>query len=368
MSFSKATRFSSSRGFILPMSLWLIAATGMIAALLSEWVSGAVSNAIAIQDRMEAQIAFANIRNEMIFAFGRRPYSFRGLEVGTLDPSESADSYDRIMNANYLSDQSIFVDGRPYVVESNDRYIVQVYDGRGLINLNTVGAPILGRLFEVLNVSQSMHETLVDTLMDYRDEDDFQRLSGAEESDYTRLGLLPPADAKLVTPWEAQRILGWGGVSELWNTQYERPIMSTCQITGFNPNTASREALTAYFPGVSLDVASAMLEHREKLPFRSIRNVGDSAGIILTSQPFVFSFMPSTCLIVDLTDQQSKERIRFSLSLLPVNETQPWQIDYVLKIPETYRGSLDRVDPSLYFPSPEEIARRTGDINRIAGL
>lgn len=350
------------------MSLWLIAATGMVAALLSEWVSGAVTNAIAIQDRMESQIAFSNIRNEMIFAFGRRPYSFRGLEVGALDPSEAADSYDRIINAAYSSDQLVSLDGRPYVVESNDRYIVQIYDGRGLINLNTVDAPILERLFEVLNVSQGMHETLVDNLMDYRDEDDFQRLSGAEEKDYTRLGLLPPADAKLVTPWEAQRVIGWAGVSALWNAQYERPIMSTCRTTGFNPNTASREALAAYFPGTSLDVASAMIEHREKLPFRSIRNVGDAAGIILTSQPFVYSFKPSSCLIVDLTDQRSRERVRFSLTLLPVNEKQPWQIDYVLRIPETYRGSLDRVDPSLYFPSPEEVARRTGDINGIAGL
>lgn len=362
------TGLSHTRGFILPVVLWLIAAIGLVAAVLSEWVSQAVTNAIAVQERMESDIAFANIRNEIVFAVGRRPYSYRGLEVGTFEEESQGDSLEILMNSNYASDKMVVMDGRPHVVENNKSYAVQIYDGRGLINLNSVASPDLQRLFESQNIPRSESFSLIDGLIDYRDEDSLQRASGAEQQDYTRLGLPPPADAKLLTPWEARRIIGWARQSTLWDAQYKRPVFSTCQASGFNPNTAPPEALVTYVPGISLDNAEAMVEFREKLPFRNIRNVGEAAGIILIDQPFTFSFKPSTCLLIDLVNLEKNERIRFSISLIPFSRTQPWQIDYVLRVPKAYNSNLDQLDPSFTFPSPEEIARRSGNADSTTGF
>lgn len=358
----------SSDGFILPVTLWLIAAIGLVAALLSEWVSQAVMNAVMLQNRMESEIAFANVQNEIVFAFGRRPYSYVGLEVGTFESQSTFDSLSSIMTAEHTSDHTITLDGRHYVMDSNERYAIRLYDGRGLINLNTINLPEMERLLEVLNLSESDAGPYIDTLIDYRDEDEFERLSGAEKRDYERLGLPPPSDAKLLTPWEAQRVIGWSRLSELWKLQYDHPILTTCQVSGFNPNTAPLEALATYIDGISLEAAQGLHEHREKLPFRSIRNVGDAAGVILTGQPFAFSFRPSNCLIVELTDRETLERIRFSLSLLPTSKNQPWQIDYVFRIPKTDQHSMDGLDQVVRFPSPETVDRQPRDANGLTGL
>lgn len=348
------------RGFILPVTLWVIAAIGLAAAILSEWVGGAVTNAIAIQEKINAEIAFSDIRSEIIFAVARRPYTSRGLQVGNFLSQPTGSTFQDVLNSNYESDKLIFFDGRPYVMASNPKYAVQIQDGRGLVNLNIVSAENTKKFLGALGINEESQSHLADTLQDYRDADDLTRLSGAEENDYRRLGLHLPANGQLMSPWEAQRIIGWSSSVNLWNSQFERPLMSTCRASGFNPNTAPREVLSSYLDGVSMERANMLVTHRENLPFRNARNVGDAAGVILLNQPFFFSFTPGRCIIVDLIDREINERIRFSLTLLPLQRDQPWQIDYVLRIPKAYRKALDQLDPEITFPSPEEIAGATG--------
>ncbi len=355
-------------GFILPLTLWVIAAIGFATAVLSEWVSEAVTNAIAIQEKVNAEIAFSNIRNEIIFAVARRPYTNRGLQVGTFLSPPTGTTFQDVLSANYESDRTILLDGRPYVMASDTKYALQFQDGRGLVNLNTVGQQHLERFFEAFQIEEGERTLLIDTLLDYRDPDDLSRLSGAEKNDYLRRGLHPPANGQLVSPWEAQRIIGWTGSTSLWKAQYERPMITTCRASGFNPNTAPREVLSAFINGVSMDRAEMLTERREAAPFRNARDVGDAAGVILLNQPFFFSFTPGRCLIIDLIDRETNDSIRFSLTLLPLQREQPWQIDYVLRIPKTYGRSLDQIDPSITFPSPEEIAGTTGEFESTAGL
>ncbi|MDG2243289.1 MAG: type II secretion system protein GspK [Rhodospirillaceae bacterium] len=348
------------RGFILPVTLWVIAAIGLAAAILSEWVGNAVTNAIAIQEKINTEIAFADIRNEIIFAVARRPYTNRGLQVGNFFSQPAGSAFQNVLNSNYESDKLIFLDGRPYIVASNQKYAIQIQDGRGLVNLNNISAQNTIRFLKALGVEEGSQSQLADTLQDYRDADDLRRLSGAEENDYRRLGLHPPANGHLMSPWEAQRIIGWESNANLWNTQFERPLMSTCRASGFNPNTAPREVLSSYIDGISMERANMLVNYRENLPFRNARNVGEAAGVVLLNQPFFFSFTPGRCIVVDLIDRESNERIRFSLTLLPLQRDQPWQIDYVLSIPKAYRKALGQLDPEVTFPSPEEIAGATG--------
>lgn len=349
------SRRSTNRGFVLPLVLWVIAISGLATAILSEWVSRAVSNAQVMQDKVQSEIAFANIRNELIFWLARRPYSYRGLQVGEFTVSEIGTAFEDVMNMDVTSDRLIHLDGRPYIVSANERYAVSIQDGRGLINLNTINEQFLEVLFESLDIPQDNWDTLIDSLLDYRDEDEFSRLSGAEAPDYERRGLYPPANYLLLTPWEAQRVIGWTGASQLWQAQYESPILTTCRSSGFNPNTAPADVLATYVSGVTREHANSIVEYRETFPFRNSRELGNSAGVILVNQPFFFSFLPGRCLLVDLIDRETEERLRFSLTLLPRNQSQPWQIDYVVRVPQEYKRTLNRLDPDVRFPSPEEI-------------
>ena len=293
------------RGFILPLVIWVVAAAGLAGATLSEWVSQSVRNAQTLQEKVNAEIAFANIRNELIFAIARRPYTNRGLQVGVFNSPSSGTTYDEILNMDLTSDQMIFLDGRPYTSSSNARYAIKIQDGRGLMNLNTINQQLLESLFRNIGIPEDSVDPLRDALLDYRDEDDFSRLAGAEKDEYERRGLYPPSNFQLLTPWEAQRVIGWTRATELWDAQYESPIITTCRTSGFNPNTAPAEVLTTYLRGVSLARAELMLDYRENLPFRNVRELGNSAGVILDNQPFFFSFFPGRCLLIDNVDLEN---------------------------------------------------------------
>ena len=357
-----------SNGFILPLALWIIAAAGLAAAVLSEWVSQAVVNTQIIQRKVDADLAFANIRSELVFVFARRPFTYRGLQVGEIEATGRGTSFEDVLNLNFISDQMIHLDGRPYIVSSDPRYAIKIQDGRGLINLNVINASYLKNFLRAIDTPEDTWSLLTDTLLDYRDEDDLNRLSGAEREDYLRRGLYPPANFRLLTPWEAQRIIGWTDLEALWNAQFESPIVTTCRTSGFNPNTAPPEALATYLNDFKIERTDSVIDYRESAPLRNSRELGTAAGMILVNQPFFFSFIPGRCMLVDLIERETNERIRFSFSLLPRNTSQPWQIDYVLRIPEKYRRSLDQIDPEFNFPSPEEIAGGFGDVEGIAGL
>lgn len=348
------------KGFILPVTLWVIAAMGLTSAIMAEWVSDATNNAILIKEKSESNLIFSNIRNELAFAFARRPYSYRGLQVGNFFNEPKGNSFNDIMNADFTSDSMIKLDGSSYNMSSDENYIISIQDGKGLVNLNTISQRFLKRLFEMLEISNVNHNTLIDTLLDYRDEDNLTRLSGAEKNSYSQLGLYPPSNNFLVTPWEAQRIVGWSKLSKLWKIHNQKSLLTTCKSSGFNPNTASAEALSTFIDGVTIDNANMLIEYRERQPFRNSRNIGDALGIILEDQPFFFSFLPGRCFIVDLIKQNSGEHTRFSLTLLPRNTTQPWQIDYVYKIPKKNKKPSLSINTEETFPSPEDIYRRGG--------
>lgn len=343
------------------MTLWVIAVIGLIAAVISEWVAQGVENAQVIKAQAETELAFANVRNELAFTFARYPYSARGVEVG--DPLQAPQSaaLSDVLNADYSSDLLINLDGRAFTLESNPDYIIRIQDGRGLVNLNVVNSEYMRRLLTAIGVDEDLHDLLTDTLLDYRDEDDLGRLSGAEARDYERLGLYPPSNYHLLSPWEAQRIIGWTEADALWQHQYEHPVMTTCRSSGFNPNTAPPEVLATYIDGITIDQTKPLLDFREQMPFRNAQALGEVAGQILRNQPFFFSFLPGRCFVIDLINKTTEDQIRFSLTLLPRNQDQPWQIDYVVRVPDRYRQSLAAVSPDVRFPSPETISRRGGE-------
>ncbi len=348
------------RGFILPLTLWVIAAMGLVSALMSEWVSEATDNALVIKEKSEANLIFSNIRNELAFIFARRPYTYRGLQVGNFINAPKGGSFNDILNADFTSDQLIRLDGSSYTMSSDNQYTVRIHDGKGLVNLNTVNLKFLKNMLDTLEVPETNHNALADALLDYRDEDNFRRLSGAEENTYIDLGLYPPSNSFLVTPLEAQRILGWTNLSQLWDKHFERPIITTCKSSGFNPNTAPKEALSTFIDGVSDTNSNILIALRKEVPLRNTRDVGDSIGVILNEQPFFFSFLPGRCFIVDLIKNNTGEHTRFSLTLLPRNASQPWQIDYVYKIPNETKKPFLSVNTEETFPSPEDIHRRGG--------
>ncbi|MGY9107747.1 MAG: hypothetical protein ACKVG0_14715, partial [Alphaproteobacteria bacterium] len=172
-----------SKGFVLPLTLWMIALFGLGVAAISSWVATAVVNARTLQQRAESDLISANIENELVYAMATRPMSPRGLEVGA--------DFTRLTNANdmmaqlaprFESSGKIALDGRAYTPENYVDYIIHLQDGRGLMKLHGGATEPLRRLLALFDVPETLKNQLPDTLSDWIDDDDLTRLAGAEVS------------------------------------------------------------------------------------------------------------------------------------------------------------------------------------------
>ncbi|MDX2225455.1 MAG: type II secretion system protein GspK [Rhodospirillaceae bacterium] len=347
-------------GFVLPLVLWIIAGLGLVVAAVSAWVSTAVSNAQALRDKVDVQLAVADVRNELIFLLATRPFSGRGLEIGgDLELPDAAD-IDAIMVGNFSSRLALAFDGRPYAVQSYPDLVIRLQDGRGLLQLNALDPRALDELLAQFDLPETQRNRMIDTLRDYVDEDDLNRLAGAEERDYRLAGLRAPPNQALLTPYQARDVMSWSGVSQLWAEDLQGPLLTTCQSTGFNPNTAPERILRAALPRVTEEGARSIVERRRDKSLRNQREVGAAAGTSLIEEPFFYSFSPGPCTIVDMFHRTSGERVRFSLTMVPFSKVQPWRTDYELRIPRRARGPADEPDPGDVFPTPEAVLAGLG--------
>lgn len=351
-----------AKGFILALTLWMIALFGIGVAAISSWISMATENARTLRSRVEDEIALSNAKNELIYALSTRPMTYRGLEVGTAlnrsgdeTAAPPSDTFAAMSQAMRETTNFIAFDRRPYVMENNADYVIQIQDGRGLINLNRIQPPLLRRLLALYDVPETLRSQLPDTLQDWVDEDELTRLAGAEKPDYEQLRRLPPTNARLVTPMEAQNILGWDQIPRIWEDDLKAPIFSTCSTAGFNPNTAPEASLLIHTPGLTEDAAKFVVDRRQKSAFRHAREFLEISNISVPNEAFFFGTSPGNCMVIDFVNRTTDERTRVSLTLVPRGQNQPWQVDYAFRIPSQYRGTLDGLDPQLTFPTPETL-------------
>jgi hypothetical protein len=277
------------------------------------------------------------------------------MEVGADLVRPDASDINAVMSASFTSSAYIQLDGQPYVMASNPDYIVQIQDTRGLANLNFLASANLRRLLAYYGAPEELRNQLPDTLADWKDEDDLTRLSGAEKPDYQRRNRLPPTNSPLLTPMEVQSVLGWDQVPQMWEADLRSPLLTSCGISGFNPNTAPEASLLAHVPGMTPAVAAQVIAERKQTPLRSARDLMARAGVLIPNEAFFFSMTAGQCFIVEVANRNSSERVRFALSLVPTSQNQPWQVDYVLNIPSQYRQKLEGIDPQVTFPAPEAI-------------
>lgn len=80
-------------------------------------------------------------------------------------------------------------DGSVYAAEDEGVLLqVAVQDENGKIDINLANEVILQRLFEAVVIDSGQAQALTNAVLDWRDEDDFQRINGAEDIDYESAG------------------------------------------------------------------------------------------------------------------------------------------------------------------------------------
>lgn len=161
------------------------------------------------------------------------------------------------------------VDAREYTGQSGeDSYTYKVLDESAKINLNTltdISGIILNNLLVNQGVEKERAETIVDSLLDWRDADDLHRNHGAE-SDYY-MSLPNPYRARNADLDTVEEMLMIKGMTPeiLYGSGDKRGIYNfvtvSSKATGVNVNTAPKEVLAA-LPGMSTELAEKIVEFR----------------------------------------------------------------------------------------------------------
>ena len=294
-------------GFVLVVTLWIIAIIAIGAAYFAERVAGSVATARQSQETTEAMVEMSNTRAEILFRLCTTPLSVYGLGV---------------------TPQSVIaLDNRAYLGIGRDTLRLQ--DSRGLINLNILRPEMVLRLIGQMGVPAENRDALLDTLNDYTDTDNMRRLNGAEAAEYRALGLPLPPNDWLVTPWQLQNIIGWRDHAALWKDQRLPEIVTAAQVIGFNPNSAPREVLAA-MPGSSLEIADRVIQRRAISPFVNLPQLLQVAGPV-GLDPDSMLFFPADNIRLTQESDKIPWVLRHQITLTPQGDNAPWRVDYYIK-------------------------------------
>jgi general secretion pathway protein K len=169
---------------------------------------------------------------------------------------------------------------------------VRLMDESAKINVNRVNEETLRRVFTNLGIDEARRDTLVDSIMDWRDTDDLHRANGAESDYYESLS--PPYSAKN-GPLDTVEDLLWikGVTPELFYGYAEdngqsgspsprialRDIFTVdSPIDRVNLRTASAEVIHALM-GIPLEKCRNFIEERKKLSEKTLADLLPLLGI-----------------------------------------------------------------------------------------
>lgn len=312
-------------GFVLVLTMWVLAAIAIAATYFSERVQKSLQLAAARQGTNDGQIELSDARAELLFRLATTPMTPYGLGARP---------------------NSITLDDRAYAI---GRTTVKLQDGRGLFNLNTFSDEQMLRLLATLGVPAERGAGLIDTLRDYADADDLRRLNGAELSQYKDLNLPPPRNAPLVLPNELRQIIGWRDTPLLWQENSQLlELTNTDASTGLNPNTAPWQVLTT-LPNVTEAIAKAIIERRQIEPVTAAwldQMLGTRLDVGLGP---VWAFPSDT---VRITQRASGLPwvLRYNVKLTPEGATSPWSISYSYRLDTKGAAYAPRRSPNPQHP------------------
>ncbi|MBC7719758.1 MAG: general secretion pathway protein GspK [Chitinophagaceae bacterium] len=296
-------------GFVLVLTLWILVVVAIAAGYFSERVALSVDLAQQSRQNTQALIDMASSRAEILYRLGTYSMTEYGLGRGGT---------------------AIALDNRAY--QGIGKTTVYLQDTRGLLNLNLTDDERLQRFLGVMGVAPDQRSTMVDTLRDYIDSDKLRRLNGAEDDEYRALNLPTPSNRELVTPWEAQRIIGWRDQSQLWQSGKLASLTTTGLSLGINPNTAPAEVL-ATLPGVSEEIAQIIMARRKLVPFTYEGQITQITGVPL-NLPMGMGVIavPSDTVRITQSGQGLAWATQYIIKVTPNSKDAPWRTDYYSRV------------------------------------
>ncbi len=210
-----------------------------------------------------------------------------GVERGILELFYRRTNLNKIL----LEGEEIWkVDGSPYSGQIGDgNYTVKIFDESGKLDINLAPELLLRNLIGSLGIEGTDLDTIVDSILDWKDKDDLHRLNGAE-SDYYQ-SLPNPYKAKNSDFETLEELLLVKGVTReiLYGNGKQKGLIDLLTVYGktnkININAAPKEVLMC-IPGMTAEVADAIIAFRQTQEIKLI----DLATLLGTSQTLIQQF------------------------------------------------------------------------------
>jgi general secretion pathway protein K len=149
-------------------------------------------------------------------------------------------------------------------------------DESGKVDINTAPEVILKNLFMNHGVRQEDADTIVDSIMDWKDQDNLTRLHGAEDDYY--MSLQNPYKAKNADFETLEELLLVKGITPeiLYGTEVKGGVIDFLTVNSgagkINIYAAPREVLKA-IPGMSDDLINAIMTNRDAGNIQALQNI-----------------------------------------------------------------------------------------------
>ena len=195
--------------------------------------------------------------------------------------------------SNEISELKTLPLGGQKVLLSDDLY-VQAQDSNGMLSLLNMNTYAMERLVKKVGSLERTSE-IIDSYLDWIDEDKFSRVNGAEEFYYKGEGLpYIPRNYPIQYKDEFELIKGVG--KELYSKI--EPYLTILPSIGFNPNTASDEVLMAYLD-INEETLKVLKEYMSKKAITSDMELFALTGRRIAIDVEGIYFFPS--LFIDVT-------------------------------------------------------------------
>lgn len=311
-------------GFVLAITLWLLAGITIAVALMTLWSLDQVTEARIAHERLQDELAVAGTRDTLLYIAATRELTRAGLPVEPLAAEQrSLRLLDEMggLNRDPIGGE-LRLDGTPYLGMRATRFSIQ--DEAGLYSVVLPSEQGLDHFLRTQGVPDESVARLRDTLLDYIDSDELKRLNGAERREYEREHLPPPPNRRLLSPAEILRPLGWSDLSDALKAAL--PERVTPFYSGaVNINTIPRELLPVWVAGCP-QACDRLVAARRELPFASSLDLQARLGIVLPGDVVDYRFMADETLRLTLWGRTGAAW-RIHVRLTPLADKQgPWSI------------------------------------------
>lgn len=316
---------SREGGFVLAVTLWILAAIVVVAALVSLWALQGIEETRGLQDEAQDAIDVHDTTQTLLYIAATRDFTLAGLPTAPIDRAEYAKR--TLQEFGALNHDPIGgelgLDDHPYRGLGESGFSIQ--DEAGLLGVNWADPRAAGQLLKAVPAVAGQAPALRDALLDYIDEDDSPLPSGGERAAYVALGRDGPANHRMMSPLELHRVLGW---DRLPADQYR---VLEGNFTPFyagpvNVNTAPSIVLAAWLPGCPA-TCEQILQMRAQRPIETMDELQRRLGTDRQLMEFGdYRTMPADVLRFTLWGRNGRG-VRMHVRLTPgADKGAPWSI------------------------------------------